>query len=171
METLIQDLRYAARMLRTRPGFTAAAVISLALGIGACAAIFSVVDSVLLRSLPYPESERIVQLREVSEKGTYMPVAEPNFTDARARNNSLDALAQFGGQLVTVTGGSQPVRTHAYWVSGDFFRVLKVEPLVGRTFPSRREQSRRRSSGGRQLRFLAAIDGSKNRSDRSDAER
>ncbi len=134
METLFQDLRYAARMLRTRPGFTAAAVISLALGIGSCAAIFSVVDSVLLRSLPYPESERIVQLREVSEKGTYMRVAEPNFTDARARNNSLDALAQFGGMLVTVTGGSQPVRTHAYWVSGDFFRVLRVEPLVGRTF-------------------------------------
>jgi len=134
MDTLLQDLRYAARMLRTRPGFTAAAVISLALGIGACAAIFSVVDSVLLRSLPYPESDRVVQLREVSEKGTYMRVTEPNFTDARARNNSLDALAQYGGMLVTVTGGSQPVRTPAYWVSGDFFRVLKVEPLVGRTF-------------------------------------
>lgn len=134
METLIQDLRYAARMLRTRPGFTAAAVISLALGIGACAAIFSVVDSVLLRSLPYPEADRIIQLREVSEKGTYMPVAEPNFTDARAQNNSLDGLAQLSGRLVTVRGGSQPVRTHAYWVSGDFFRVLKVEPFAGRTF-------------------------------------
>ncbi|MGA9770168.1 MAG: ABC transporter permease [Blastocatellia bacterium] len=134
METLLQDLRYAVRMLRTRPGFTAAAVISLALGIGACAAIFSVVDSVLLRSLPYPEAERIVQLREVSEKGTYMPVAEPNFTDARARNNSLEGLAQLSGGLVTVTGGSQPVRTRAYWVSGDFFRVLKVETMAGRVF-------------------------------------
>jgi putative ABC transport system permease protein len=134
MNTLWQDLKYAIRMLRTRPGFTSAAVISLAVGIGACAAIFSVVDSVLLRSLPYPEPDRIVQLREVNAKGTLIPVAEPNFIDARARNNSLDSLAQLSGALVTVTGGSQPVRTRAYWVSADFFRVLGVQPFMGRVF-------------------------------------
>src|ERR1044072_2620384 len=104
MITLWQDLKYAIRMLRTRPGFTSAAVISLAVGIGACAAIFSVVDSVPLRSLPYPEPDRIVQLREVNQKRVLVPVAEPNFIDARARNNSLEALAQLSGSLVTVTG-------------------------------------------------------------------
>jgi len=121
-------------VLSSKAGFTAAAVISLALGIGACAAIFSVVDGVLLRSLPYPDADRIVQLREVSEKGALVPVTEPNYLDARARSNSLEALAQYSGSLTTVTGGSEPVRTRAFGVSGDFFRVLGVQPVVGRLF-------------------------------------
>src|ERR1041384_6289493 len=134
MNSLWHDLKYAARMLRTRPGFTAAAVVSLALGIGACTAIFSVVDAVLLRPLPYPAAERIVQLREVSDKGVQMPVAEPNYLDVRARNHSFAAIAQYGGSLVTVTGGSQPVRVPASIVSADFFKVLGVQPVVGRAF-------------------------------------
>jgi putative ABC transport system permease protein len=69
---MLRDLRYALRVLGSKVGFTAAAVISLALGIGACTAIFSVVGGVLLRSLPYPDADRIVQLREVSEKGSLM---------------------------------------------------------------------------------------------------
>src|SRR5713101_8763414 len=120
---MLRDLRYALRMLRSRLGFTSAAVISLALGIGACTAIFSVVDGVLLRSLPYPDADRIVQLREVSEKGARMPVTEPNYLDARARGESLEALAQYAGSLTTVTGGSEPVRTRAFGVSGDFKRT------------------------------------------------
>src|SRR5437764_7949110 len=124
MNSLWHDLKYAARMLRTRPAVPAAAVVSLALGIGACTAIFSVVDAVLLRPLPYPEAERIVQLRELSDKGAQMPVAEPNYLDARARNHSFAAIAQYGGALVTVTGGGQPVRVPASIVSADFFRVL-----------------------------------------------
>jgi putative ABC transport system permease protein len=134
MNSLWHDLKYAARMLRTRPGFTAAAVVSLALGIGACTAIFSVVDAVLLRSLPYPAAERIVQLREVSDKGVQMPVAEPNYLDARTRSHSFAAIAQYGGALVTVTGGSQPARVPASIVSADFFKVLGVQPVVGRAF-------------------------------------
>lgn len=134
MNTIWQDLKYAFRMMRARPGFTAAAVISLAVGIGACAAIFSVVDAALLRSLPFPQSHRIVQMREVNEKGALIPVAEPNFIDARERNNSLEALAQMSGGLVTVAGGSQPARARAFWVSGDFFRALGVEPAAGRFF-------------------------------------
>src|ERR687886_716654 len=97
MRTLWQDVRYAARVLRARPAFTAAAVLSLALGIGACTAIFSVVDAVLLRPLPYPEAGRVVQLKEVSEKGARMPVAEPNYADVRARSHSFEALAEYSG--------------------------------------------------------------------------
>jgi len=118
----------------SKAGFTAAAVISLALGIGACTAIFSVVDGVLLRSLPYPDADSIVQLREVSEKGSLMPVCEPNYLDARARSSSLEAIAQYSGSVTTVTGGSEPVRTRAFEVSGDFFRVLGVRPVMGREF-------------------------------------
>src|ERR1044072_7928697 len=89
METLIKDLRYGIRSLRKRPGFTAIAVLTLSLGIGASTAIFSVVDGVLLRSLPYPDAAQIVQLREVNERGGRMAFAEPNFLDVRARSHSF----------------------------------------------------------------------------------
>jgi ABC-type antimicrobial peptide transport system permease subunit len=134
METLIKDIRYGVRRLLARPGFTALAVFTLALGIGACTAIFSVVDGVLLRSLPYPDAERIVQLREVNSSGAQMAFAEPNFLDVRARSRTLEAVAQYGGDLTTVTGGSEPVRALTFAVSGDFFHVLGTEPVVGRTF-------------------------------------
>ncbi len=134
METLIKDLRYGLRSLAKRPGFTAIAVLTLALGIGASTAIFSVVDDVLLRSLPYPNPEQIVQLREVNERGGRMPFAEPNFLDVRARNHSFQSIAQYSGQLATITGGSEPVRASTYTVSAGFFDVLGVKPILGRTF-------------------------------------
>jgi putative ABC transport system permease protein len=111
-------------------------VFTLALGIGACTAIFSVVDGVLLRPLPYPEAERIVQLREINSKGTQIAFAEANFRDVRARTRTLEAVAQYNGELATVTGGSEPVRALTYAVSADFFRVLGTQPVVGRTFVS-----------------------------------
>ncbi|HJT29791.1 MAG TPA: ABC transporter permease [Pyrinomonadaceae bacterium] len=134
METLIKDLRYSIRSLRKRPGFTVIAVLTLSLGIGASTAIFSVVDGVLLRSLPYPDADQIVQLREVNERGGRMSFAEPNFLDVRARSHSFQGVAQYSGQLTTVTGGSEPVRAAAYTVSADFFNVLGIKPLLGRTF-------------------------------------
>jgi len=134
METLIKDLRYGIRSLGKRPGFTAIAVLTLALGIGASTAIFSVVDGVLLRSLPYPDADQIVQLREVNERGGRMPFAEPNFLDVRARSHSFQGIAQYAGQLATITGGSEPVRASTYTVSADFFNVLGIKPIVGRTF-------------------------------------
>jgi putative ABC transport system permease protein len=133
MQTLWQDLKQAARLLRSRPGFSAAAMLSLALGIGACTSIFSVVNGVLLQPLPYPEPHRIVQLREVDQNGRRMPIAEPNFLDVRARNRSLEAIAQYRGGLEAVTGGSGPVRTRTTLVSSEFFRVMGVPSLVGQT--------------------------------------
>ncbi|HEY4424079.1 MAG TPA: ABC transporter permease [Pyrinomonadaceae bacterium] len=134
METLIKDLRFGIRSLAKRPGFTAIAVLTLSLGIGASTAIFSVVDGVLLRSLPYPEPDQIVQLREVNQRGVRIAFAEPNFLDVRARSHSFQGVAQYSGQLATITGGSEPVRASAYTVSADFFNVLGVKPIVGRTF-------------------------------------
>lgn len=134
MDTLFKDIRYGLRSLAKRPGFTVIAIITLALGIGASTSIFSVVDAVLLRPLPYPHAEQIVQLREVNEKGTKIPFAEPNFIDVRSRNRTLEAVAQYNGQLTTVTGASEPVRALTYLVSSDFFRVLGTKALVGRTF-------------------------------------
>ncbi|HKY44783.1 MAG TPA: ABC transporter permease, partial [Pyrinomonadaceae bacterium] len=134
METLIKDIRFGIRSLTKRPGFTAIAVITLALGIGASTAIFSVVDGVLLRPLPYPQPEEIVQVREVNERGAQVAFTEPNFLDVRARNNSFEAAAQYNSVLTIVTGGSEPVRALTVTASAGFFDVLGVKPIVGRTF-------------------------------------
>jgi ABC-type antimicrobial peptide transport system permease subunit len=134
METFIKDIRFGVRSLLRRPGFTSIAVLTLALGIGASTAIFSVVDGVLLRPLPYPEAERIVQLREINSAGRQISFAEPNYLDVRARSSTLETVAQYGGELTTVTGGSEPVRALTLAVSQDFFHVLGTKPVVGRTF-------------------------------------
>src|ERR1051325_662887 len=134
METLIADIRVGIRSLLKRPGFTLIAILTLALGIGASTAIFSVVDGVLLRPLPYPHAEQIVQLREVSQRGGRMAFAEPNFLDLRARSHTFEGVAQYSGSLTTVNGGSEPVRAFTYTVSADFFNVVGVTPMIGRTF-------------------------------------
>ncbi|HYN86197.1 MAG TPA: ABC transporter permease [Pyrinomonadaceae bacterium] len=134
LESLWQDLRFGARLLVKRPGFTVVAVASLALGIGACTAIFSVVDGVLLRPLPFPEAERIVELREVGDKNSLMPFAEPNYVDVRERTRLFEAVAENRGGVANVTGGSEPLRAPVAVVSGEFFRVMGVAPHAGRTF-------------------------------------
>ena len=141
MGSLWMDTRYAVRNLAARPVFAVASTVSLALGIGACVAIFSIVDAVLLRPLPYAEPARIVELKEVSAKRPRMPVTEPNYVDVRARNHTLEAIAEYSGgspetMTTTIVGGSEPVRAPVYAVSGDFFRVLGVAPIVGRPFLS-----------------------------------
>jgi putative ABC transport system permease protein len=136
MNSLLQEIRLAVRSLLKRPGFTSVAILTLALGIGASSAIFSVLDAVLLRPLPYPNQERIVELRELDDKGRGMSFAQPNFDDLRARSRSFDALAQYNAWPRAVSGGSEPVRTNLCAVSGDFFRVLGVTPILGRLFSS-----------------------------------
>jgi len=134
VETLWQDLRFAARMLRKNPGFTAVAVLTLALGIGASTSIFSVVDAVLLRPLPYPNPQQIVTVWELSANGRRMHLADPNFLDFREQNHSLVGLAQFSSGPESVSGGSEPVRMNVAAVSQDFFKVMGVEPVQGRDF-------------------------------------
>lgn len=134
LETLLQDLRFAFRGLRKSPGFTAIAVLTLALGIGASTSIFSVVDAVLLRPLPYPNPPQIVTLSELSANGHRMHLADPNFLDFRVQNHTLVGLADFGWGPESVSGGSEPVRMNVAAVSQDFFKVMGVEPGQGRDF-------------------------------------
>ena len=137
---MIKDIRYGFRSLTRRPAFTALAIFTLAIGIGASTSIFAVVDGVLLRPLPYPHAEQIVQLREVNAKGMQIPLAEPNYLDIRARSRSFASMAQYSGDLTTVTGASEPVRAQVFAVSSGFFDALDVKPILGRTFSA--EESR-----------------------------
>ncbi len=134
MHTLLQDLRYGMRMLRRNPGFTLIAVFTLALGISATTAIFSVVYGVLLRPLPYDRPDQLVQVWEKSSKGHDMNLADLNFQDLRAQNRSLQGLAEFSSGEASVSGGSEPKRLVVASVSSDFFPIMRVSPIRGRGF-------------------------------------
>src|SRR6266705_4963971 len=129
-----QDMRYGLRMLAKNPGFTEVAVLTLALGIGANAAIFSVIYGVLLRTLPYPKPDQIVQLWEVNANGVRVSFAEPNFEDIRNSAQSFEGLAEYATNVFSIAGGSEPTRSIGAVVSRDFFRVLGVLPVLGRGF-------------------------------------
>ena len=134
LESTWQDLRFAARTLRKSPGFAVAAIGTLALGIGASAAIFSVTDAVLLRPLPYPNPQQIVRVWEQAPDGHTMNLAEQNFEDFRALNDTFAELAAYGSGLASVSGGSEPVRINVAAVSSGFFKIFGVEPFRGRLF-------------------------------------
>jgi predicted permease len=131
---LLQDLKFAARSLRSHAGTTAFATVTLALGLGAALAIYAVVDAVLLRDLPYPGADRLVQIRELADDGHAMNVAYPNYTDLVASADALDASAYYGGGDGPVSSGDTTTRAHGTLAGGDFFRVLGVAPELGRTF-------------------------------------
>lgn len=134
MSALLQDLRCALRALRKRPGYSFAAVATLALGIGANTAIFSVVYGVLVRPLPYPDSGRIVEVAELNGAGRPMQVCDPNFRDLKEQNRSFAALSEWTSIPTSVSGGSEPVRVIETWASGDFFAALGAQPMFGRAF-------------------------------------
>ncbi len=127
------DVRLALRMLVRRPVFTLVAIITLAVGIGANTAIFSVVNGVLLRPLPYNEPDRIVQLSEQGVKHTAR-VSHPNFLDWRQRSTSFEAMAEYACDTDTALGGSEPRFAEVCTISDGFFRVFGVSPAIGRTF-------------------------------------
>jgi len=133
VNALPQDLRYAIRQLIRSPGFTAVAVSTLGLGIGANTAIFSVVNAVLLRPLPYPHAERLVHLAERRPNGTANVVSYPNFLDWR-KDGALSSMALFRTQSFNVGGADRPERVAGALVSADYFRVLGREPAAGRFF-------------------------------------
>ena len=135
MNSTLKDLLFAIRNLRKRPGFAAIVILVLGLGIGATTAIFSIVDALLLRSLPYPNAERLVLLREVGPKGNQMSVAEPNFRDVQTISRSFDHLGVSAGSYpLVVTAGNTTSRSRVSWASSEFFEVMGVQPLAGRIF-------------------------------------
>ncbi len=134
LESMLQDLRFAARTLRKSPGFAFAAIGTLALGIGASTSIFSVTDAVLLRPLPYPNPQQIVRVWEQAPDGHRMNLANANFEDFRAQNNTFTHLAAYGDLLTSISGGREPMRARVAFVSSGFFEVLGIEPFRGRAF-------------------------------------
>ncbi|HLM54641.1 MAG TPA: ABC transporter permease [Pyrinomonadaceae bacterium] len=140
METLLQDVRYGVRMLLKKPGFTAVAVIALALGVGANTAIFSVVNGVLLQPLPYHEPERLVRLGEWSPQVPGMSISYPNLKDWREQNTVFENVAGTQFASYNLTGAGEPERLQGRNVSWDFFDVLGVKVARGR--PLRPEDDR-----------------------------
>jgi predicted permease len=141
LEAVLQDVRYALRWLGRNPIFTIAVITTLALSIGATTAVFSVVDSVLLRPLPYPNSERIVRIwNTFSPRGmTEIPLSEPEFLEYR-QNQSFAHVAGFSLGTLTLTGTGDPLRLVASWGTPEFFSVLGPEPFLGRAFSAQEQQ-------------------------------
>ncbi|MGA9769116.1 MAG: ABC transporter permease [Blastocatellia bacterium] len=134
METLLQDLRYGVRMLTQKPAFTSIIVIALAIGIGATTAIFSVVNSVLLRPLSFNTPDKILMVWNTVEKEDQFAVSYPDFMDWQQRNQSFEQLAAYSSRDFTMTGMGEPVRLHGVMVTGDLFPILGIQPKIGRLF-------------------------------------
>jgi putative ABC transport system permease protein len=136
MNTLIKDLRYAVRSLLKQPGFTAIAIITLALGIGANTAMFSVINAVLLRPLPYHEPERLVTIWEESpQRGLYeMPISFANFRDWQDQNHSFEQIAAYTFTNLNLTDAGEPARLSTVRTSANLFPLVGATPLLGRGF-------------------------------------
>lgn len=139
----MNDLLFALRQLRKSPGFTVVAILTLALGIGANTAIFSVVNAVLLKPLPYPQPEQLVAVgsQDTREVRTGQPdsVSFPDFVDLRAQNNSFACLAVYHDKTFALAGAGEAQSVRGQRVSGDFFDVLGIKPALGRTFTREEE--------------------------------
>jgi putative ABC transport system permease protein len=142
MDTLWQDLRYGVRMLRRNPGFAAVAILTLAIGIGANIVIFSVVNGILLKPLPFPDSHRVVTIWETdaNRNVTRGTASAAEFLDWRDMNHVFQELSCWRALYFTITGAGEPERVWGSQVSGNFFRMLRVTPILGRDFTSEDEQ-------------------------------
>ncbi len=140
MDTFWQDVKYGARMLAKSPGFTLVAVLTLALGIGANTAIFSVINGYLLRPLPYDQGENIVFLSEWSEQVPNMSFSVENFKDLRDQSTVFEAIAAFRGQNYVLTGSDQPERVSGREVSVGMFDALRLKPVIGRVFTAEEDK-------------------------------
>ena len=136
MDTFLSDVRYAIRNLLKRPGFTLIAVITLALGIGANTTIFSAINALLIKPLPFPELDRVVTIwdRFPSQGVQHNEVTMANYLDLRAQSQSFDQLALYRWWSANLTGIDQPERIQGFLVTGNFFNVIGTQPIMGRTF-------------------------------------
>src|ERR1700684_363130 len=145
MSSLGQDIRYGWRALRKSPGFTAVAVLVLALGIGANTAIFSVVNAVLLRPVPFDQPDRLVQLYHVPPQASFpgiplFAVSPANFLDWRSQAHSFDAMSAYGFGRYTMTGSGQPITVPLVSSTYGLFSILRAEPMLGRGLLESEEQ-------------------------------
>ena len=140
METVLQDLRYGFRMLTKSPGFTAVAVVTLALGIGANTSLFSVINGVLLSPLPFPQPDQLVTLHENKPNFEGGSLSYPNFRDWQKDNHTFSAIAVGRVYAFSLTGIGEAEQVGGEFVSSDFFPVLGVKPIIGRTFAPDEDQ-------------------------------
>src|SRR2546426_2787596 len=143
---MLNDLRYALRMLAKNPGFTTVAVLPLALGIGANTAIFSVVNAVLLRPLPYPESNRLVQVGSTNpyaKRWVDNWVSYPNFVDWREQNGVFEEMATYRVWFANINGGDHPDALRVVLASSRLFSLMRAEPMLGRPFLLEEDQPSR----------------------------
>ena len=140
---MLSDLRYSFRMLRKSPGFTIIAVLTLALGIGANTAIFSVINAVLLRPLPYPESDRLVILAETDTDQPSISISFPDYLDWKKDNHVFDELAVTRRESYNLSGlpGRQPEQISGAIVTANFFKVIGLKPQIGRVFTSEEDRA------------------------------
>jgi putative ABC transport system permease protein len=134
LETFAQDVHFGLRMLGKSPGMTFVAVATLALGIGATTALFSVVNAALLRSLPYPHADRLMILRETIPSGGYGSVAYPNYLDWKAQSRSFDTLAAYSSTIYTLQAGAQTDRVNGELVTSEYLSLLGGRAIQGRLF-------------------------------------
>ena len=134
MRILARELRFAVRLLLRTPGFAAVGIVALGLAIGACTAIYSVVDAVALRPLPYPGSERIARLTQLDEAGQPNPFSDAQLRGCASPATSFEAMAEFGAGTTSVVADTQPLRAGVSAVSREFFDVLATSPSRGRRF-------------------------------------
>ncbi len=141
MQTLWQDLRYGARILLKNPGFTLIAALTLSLGIGANTAIFSVINAVLLKPLPYAEPERLVAVWETRKDGGRGSVSYPNFADWRAQNGVFEQIAVYDEDTMALTGVGEAANLRVVITAPDLFPLLGVRPQLGRSFLPEEEKA------------------------------
>ncbi len=144
MRGLIQDLRYAVRMMARNPGFTAAAILTLGLGIGANTAVFTVLNGVLLRSLPFPGADRLFLISNAPCDGPFgamLGLAERDYLEFRKLNYNFQAVAAFNASKVSLTGSGEPVRLQSADVTSNFMTVLGINPTLGRSFTAEEEHA------------------------------
>jgi hypothetical protein len=139
MQTLWQDFRYSLRMLAKNPGFSAIVILTLALGVGANTAIFSVVNAVLLRPLPFEEPDRLVQIWHTPPQASFpgmstFAVSPANFLDWRSRSHAFEGMSAYGFGRYTLTGTGRPEAVRMVAATSGFFSILRAQPLLGRAF-------------------------------------